>query len=316
MSCATPLTNSTPVTINPPHECKKAGLCGEDISLEAAVKSFMSLPFPVSELEPMVDKHVCDSATALKYYHWAPAEKLPNGRQITKHLTGLAETRAIQSGFTVVRLGKQPPAESHLALCRAVQVAGMVSSPRACVTVAILSSSGTWLRASRRTSEKLKPVCPALATNPLSDGSALIQLNITTSLVDPRVLSTQILTTFSERLNLRGEERVEYDYSVNRERITITMINDQTNPKATYQGISFPIELTLNISPSTGSILLHGFAAIWLEQKTSGSEIVQFELTKPQAENWSSTINSALESAVSRVCRNFKKENQDAAYCD
>jgi hypothetical protein len=314
--------------------------CGEDISLDAAKLSFKTVTNH-EKLFTVTEDNVCDSASTIGlYYYWAPVERYEDGSQALELLrkrasTGIPFTRdalnlsdlfmrerlknldpnllqALKEKLpkhVIVESSRSTNEEQHLALCGVSVVGDAVGPPTNCVTVAIITSTETWLRGGNANQSS----CYMMASY-RNSGAIDITFEVNTR-SDPLNFSNAMTQTLKNDLELSVDQEISKDQSGHVDSVLLKSASSLRNSKILPRGWREWLDFDLFLTTSDGKISIRGIAHVLVCRQNlfnvsdfNGPDDAQRSL-------YGSKLDTTVNNAIKSVCEGYRPQDTKTIFC-
>jgi hypothetical protein len=337
-----------PVAVSVPVKCTGQISCGDDITLAQAKGSYLQdrsfetyskcsilhmklsgrmafarrgLPANAaktgqcSEPKPLLDgEYFCRPAAIGEGYFWAPLEKFREGQAAFSKLASAAQSgRLFNTHYQVVQAAGSTAGEQHLALCSVRAVKGVIGLPYECITVAIVTPTGTWLRGGAVPSGEM--ICTTAAYIRLT-GAIDIRFEVDSKLGIQK-FSDGIVKMLTGKLGLAAEADPERDERGQLISIAITSSAGLRNSKILPPGWREAIDFDVNVeNESKNQIEIRGTAHA-LVSRTAVSDLDEYQgLSDAQRTTYANALNGDIKGAISAQCSNFVQKDDKSVVCN
>jgi hypothetical protein len=251
------------------------------------------------------------------YHYWAPANELEDGNTALATLLSRAQTgQPFDIGKTptvIVESSKSTPLERHLATCEVVTVSNVAGPPHECETIAIITPSTAWLRAS-----DTHLACDEMAAfGTRVTGAVDVFFHVATN-IDPLLVSRAIITSLDSELGLSttSSSNQGADGAIESIHIISTVgIRESPILKGGWrETLDFDLDLTVGVG---GNIYVHGTLHSMVARQAVG------DLTNLQGPNavqqnmYAQQFDLRMSEAIKTVCKKrYDRHDSDHITCD
>jgi hypothetical protein len=285
--------------------------CGDDLTLADAQKAYSAVA-PGDVLESRVDRHVCNEAETVGwFYQWAPSERIVDGTAaLARLIAHTRDGRSFNDAYVAVDSDLSTADEQHLGLCVVTRVGNVAGPPRNCVTVAILTRTGTWLRTGN---PRHGVWCPA-AESFRASGAIDIEFDVFTKL-GPSPFSTSVLNVLQSDLKLSAEQEVSMKDGVAHS-IYIRSAAPLRNSEILVGGWREALDFTLSLRAEDGKVRIDGAAHTLVSRQALGSLTHYQGMDDAQKTLYARFLDSKVNSAIQAACRNYVQRDAKTISCD
>jgi len=294
--------------------------CGADVALQqieqkaAAARALFSGCAKTPGGKPCpnlaVDHNIC-SKNDPAYYVWAPAALYSKGADALRDLLDRARTGVVSGGAQIIESADSSAAERHLALCRVRVIAGAAGPPQDCVTVAVKTKSGAWLRGGYD-----QATCLEGASTRLSSGidiSFVVKTNLNVT-----VFTASLQKMLENRLQL--ETKVEYSTDRANQVLaaSVTGTGGLRNSTILDSGWreSFDFDGWVSTTSAAHEIKVRGVIKPLVTREAVGT-LTSYEGTNDQQRaQYASALNADVDASIKAVCANYVRLDDWNISCD
>jgi len=259
-----------------------------------------------SRMTLAVLKNLCDEEKTVggeDGYFWAPANQFKNGTATLQILLSMAKEGRPHDGHIIIGSTESTVKETHLALCEVYSVGGNTGPPRACVTVAIITPSTTWLRGGYSDG-----FCNAMAiVRPTGAIDILFEV-ITPNRVDA------FLPALSKMMTGMG---LAFEVLAGaKDRLRIRSAAGLRNSAVLQAGWREAMDFDVDLDRENDRILVNGVAHVMVARQALGNLDQYQGLDDAQRAIYATTFDSKVRAALKSACKSVVERDAKTLTCN
>lgn len=283
-------------------------------SLNEIKNTYLEEKNNLPKLKAMIESNIdCPSYR----YYWAPAKNIAGADSAIIQLKHHAKSGEPFNGKIIAEADNSTDTEQHLVLCEIQQVSEARGPPRNCETVAIITSTETWLRSSRGDSIECLRSGGFRGYNGIN-----IFLNIQTRKINLLELTKAILNTLQNELDLSAEQ-IDKDRYTTGDIASVYIESSGTlrDSKILNGGWreSLDFNIYIHMTPGTDgskSYDIHGIAHVLVCRQALGNIVDYHGLDDGQRMTYATILDSRIHSSIQSICQNYRAHDSKTIVCD
>ncbi|MDR3469924.1 MAG: hypothetical protein P4M07_28685 [Xanthobacteraceae bacterium] len=240
---------------------------------------------------------------------WTTVEQMHAEDEFKKAMARASSGELIDAGKKIVEILQPNGNEHHYAFCKVKQVKGSEGPPFDCETMAIVTPAKTLIRAAH----DLK-MCEVSAFFALDGASIEISFKVITG-IDGMKFVASLSDMLKDGLDLSYEQSSVRDADGKLSSASFSAIAPIRESKILAGGLRESFDLDLWMERETGGFSIRGHTKPMICRTASGNIVEYHGLNDGQKQQYATTLNRAISSAIAKACSSFTQIDDGTLSC-